>query len=598
MDFESPSRPNFEAKSAAVWGVAAIATLFLAYAGGFPLSMGFFVGLFCLCGATYRGIQAMERHEKLTRMGRQEIEFIAPEKMRQITHKAASEKLVWLGHGFDWNDAHSGRLHSILDEGPTKALGKLASNINGAAWMHGLDHERELYMELANLVGHTLVVGTTRVGKTRLFDLLIQQAIFRNEAVIIIDPKGDHGLPAHAKRACEMMGSTTKFVYFHPAHADKSACIDPMRNWNRRTEIASRVATLIPSETGADPFTAFSWKVLNDIANGLIASGEKPNLVELRNQIEGGADRLLQRAIQKHFSENIMDWEMRVAPYLKKYKEKTLEAYVAFYKDVAQHECRSIEVQGLMSTVEHNRDHFAKMVASLIPILSMLTSDPLRELLSPSSEASREGKVVTDMAQIIRMRKVAYLGLDSLADGTVGSAIGSLLLADLTAVAGDRYNYELDESIPVNIFVDEAAEVINDPTIQLMNKAGGANFRVTIATQTFADFAARLGNENKARQVLGNANNKFVLRVLDAETQKYVSDGMPTFMHKSMSIRYGHNSHTSVNEEYSGSYAETLTEREVPLFPPAMLGELPPLHYIARLSGGRTIKGRIPILQI
>lgn len=30
--------------------------------------------------------------------------------------------------------------------------------------------------------------------------------------------------------------------------------------------------------------------------------------------------------------------------------------------------------------------------------------------------------------------------------------------------------------------------------------------------------------------------------------------------------------------------------------PAAMLGELPPLHFIARLSGGRTLKGRIPIL--
>lgn len=39
---------------------------------------------------------------------------------------------------------------------------------------------------------------------------------------------------------------------------------------------------------------------------------------------------------------------------------------------------------------------------------------------------------------------VCYMGLD-LADATVGSAIGSVMLADMTAVAGDRYNYGIDE---------------------------------------------------------------------------------------------------------------------------------------------------------
>jgi conjugal transfer pilus assembly protein TraD len=122
------------------------------------------------------------------------------------------------------------------------------------------------------------------------------------------------------------------------------------------------------------------------------------------------------------------------------------------------------------------------------------------------------------MARVIRSDKVLYAGLDNLADATVGSAIGSILLADLTAVAGDRYNYGVGARKPINVFVDEAAEVINPPTIQLLNKGRGAGFRMAIATQTFADFAARLGDENKARQVLANTNNKIALRILDAET--------------------------------------------------------------------------------
>ena len=51
-----------------------------------------------------------------------------------------------------------------------------------------------------------------------------------------------------------------------------------------------------------------------------------------------------------------------------------------------------------------------------------------------------------------------------------------------------------------------------------------------------------------------------------------------------------------IHDEYTASYQEQILEEEAELFPAAMLGELPPLHFIARLSGGRTLKGRIPIL--
>lgn len=261
------------------------------------------------------------------------------------------------------------------------------------------------------------------------------------------------------------------------------------------------------------------------------------------------------------------------------------------------HEHPNVDLGGLISTFHHDRDHFGKMVASLIPILSMLTSDPLKDLLSPDFEMGHEKKV-TDFARIIRNDQVCYLGLDSLADATVGSAIGSMFLADMTAVAGDLYNYGIKSKKVVNIFVDEAAEVINGPTIQLLNKAGGAGFRMFIATQTFADFAARLGDENKARQVLANTNNKITLRVLDAETQKYISDGIPKIKARSMSVKYGHGIDANVHDPYSASYQEAATLEEADLIPAGVLSELAPLHYFARLSGGKTIKGRLSILQV
>ena len=594
-DFEVPWRPNFEARMAFVWGLGTLLIFTLMSVAPSFKGFGVLLGTVCTMGAMARGYQAYRRMVEKRRLKFFGKEFIGLASLQDKCRQAVESKSYWLGRGFPWTDIEASKLHTLMAMGVVRTLGKAAQHAEGAYWVHGLAPERDIFSELANLVGHTLIVGSTRVGKTRLFDVLIAQAIFREETVIIIDPKGDHALAQNARAACEASGSDERFIYFHPAHPDRSACIDPLRNWNRKTELASRVAALIPSETGADPFTAFGWKVLNDITNGMIATGHRPNLVQLRRYVEGGPENLLLRALKIHFANHVREWESRASSYIRRNKDRLLQAYIAFYQEVAIHEAQSVDLDGLISTYEHNRDHFQKMVSSLIPILSMLTSDPLQELLSPDFEPGHE-RLVTDMSKIIRGNKVVYIGLDSLADATVGSAIGSIMLADLAAVAGDRYNYGIDALTPVNLFIDEAAEVLNQPAIQLMNKGGGADFRVTIATQTFADFASRLGDENKARQVLANTNNKIALRVLDSETQKYIAEGMPQTKVRSMALRYGHNVDSHIQDEYTASYQEQIQEEDAELFPAAMLGELPPLHFIARLSGGRTLKGRIPIL--
>jgi conjugal transfer pilus assembly protein TraD len=581
---------------AATWMGASALTLAVTKTLPVPTRFGVLTSLLCTGFAAYRSIQAWRRSQDKTRIRLTEKQFIEVPDLLKIARRASFQDAVWLGSGFHWTDIEAGRMHALIGRGVAAQMGKEILHKDGAYWLHGLAKEEDAYADLSNLVGHTLIVGTTRVGKTRLFDLLIAQAICRGEPVIIIDPKGDHGLAHNARKVCEALGQSDRFIYFHPAHPEKSACIDPLRNWNRKTELASRIAALIPSETGADPFTAFGWKVLNDIVNGLIATGVRPNMVQLRRYIEGGPEDLLLKALRLHFKHNVQDWESRVSSFVKQYKGNQLLAYITFYKEIVIHDAQNVDLDGLISTYEHNRDHFQKMVASLIPILSMLTSDPLTDLLSPDFGAGHE-RVVTDMARAIRADKVLYVGLDSLADATVGSAIGSVLLADLAAVAGDRYNYGIDTIKPVNLFIDEAAEVINQPTIQLMNKGGGALFRVTIATQTFADFASRLGDENKARQVLANTNNKIALRILDAETQQYIADGIPKIKARTLMIRYGHNVDSNIHDAYSASYQEQAAEEEADLIPPAILSELPPLHFFARLSGGKTIKGRLPILR-
>jgi conjugal transfer pilus assembly protein TraD len=224
----------------------------------------------------------------------------------------------------------------------------------------------------------------------------------------------------------------------------------------------------------------------------------------------------------------------------------------------------------------------------------------LSYLLSPEP-GDGDPRPALDLSTLIEKNAVLYIGLDNLSDAEVGSATGSVLLADLTAAAGAIYNRaQSGQGItrPINIFIDEAAEVVNDPCIQVLNKGRGAGFRVVIATQTLADLVVRTGSTAGARQVIANANNWVIFRVIDDETQKYLAQALPKTSVRS--VDQGYRSQTSSDSpvKFTGTYTESLRESPTELVPPALLGMLPNFHYFARIGAqSATWKGKVPILE-
>ncbi len=593
-DYQLPWRPNFEIQAIAGWifgmGLAYLAARW----SGLPMAP--FLGLivFCEVMAVWRLPAAVGVWYRKHRLRRFKFEYLDVEKLQRTVRRHPDK--VWFGWGFDWAQRHAQLAYEILKRDSSDIV-PVDHERMGATWVHGLEtKEQEVFQPIAHTAGHTLIVGTTGAGKTRLLDILVTQAVLREEAVIIIDPKGDKDLKECAERGCRLSGHPERFVYFHPAFAEDSVRLDPLRNFNRSSEVASRIATVIPGENASDPFKAFGQKSLDNIVQGLFAIEQRPTLVKLRRYLEGGPGTLVARALERYF-DHVLDegWRTR-ASFKGRDADARASALVRFYRESVQADHPNLDLEGLISMFEHDRTHFGKMVASLLPIMNMLTSGTLGPLLSPDPSDVDDPRPITDSARIIHYAQVAYIGLDSLSDGLVGSAIGSILLADLASVAGDRYNYGVNNR-PVNIFVDEAAEVINDPCIQLLNKGRGAKFRLFIAIQTFADFSARTGSEPKARQILGNVNNLIALRVMDAETQEYITDNLPKTRLKYIMRTQGVSTHSTNPAVFSGNIGERLMEEEGDLFAPQLLGQLPDLHYIAKLSGGRIVKGRLPILR-
>jgi len=592
-------RPNFEFYAFCGWLAGGVGTWLLWRHSSYPVVVLYGMLMLCIVMLTFRGLGAWNRCAQNNLLLQGKSSKFTFKKLR----RRFKPEQVWLGWGFAWSSAEVQKAWDILKSAPTDLMKK-----SQGQWIHGLGGgESDLRAELKLLEGHTLILGTTGSGKTSLFNLLISQAILRDEAVIIIDPKGDQELRENARKGCEAHRGGDKFAFFHPAMTGRSVRIDPMRNWNRATELSSRVAALIPTEAEADPFAAFGWMALNAIVQGLVYLEKRPNLVKLRHYIEIGPKNLVIKALEKYYQSSFppgTDWRARLEaarPELNlqsgrgRKAVEDLDLYIAYYNNIIPQKNHEQAVDGLITSYLHNWEHFQKMVASLNPILAMLTTGDMQKLLSPRDEDGDMRRTL-DLKTVLDRNMVLYLGLDSLSDPTVGSAIGSIMLADLTAVASDRYNFMKDPP-KVNIFIDEAAEVVNDPAVQLLNKSRGAGFRVFIATQTLADLEVRTGSAAGARQVLGNTNNWIILRSIDGETQKYISEALPKVATRTLDMGYRSGATADAPTEFSGTYTESLKETEQDLMPAALMGLLPNLHYFCRLADGTTWKGRLPRLQ-
>lgn len=457
-----------------------------------------------------------------------------------------------------------------------------------------VDHPDHLYITDNYIVTHN----------TRLYETVIVQAILRGETVVIVDPKGDKELAEIAERACKLAGRPDAYVEFNPAHPSRSIRLDPLRNWNNSTELASRIASLMPSESD---FTPIAWKAVYVVAEALVYIDQMPSLIKLRRYIEGGPEKLMEQALQAFFERNVPHWKTLLAAILQRARDGKLPskmggspellAYMHFYKNDIPEDKRAPELEGLLAMVEHNREHLGKILASLVPLLVMLTAGETGKLLSPDTNDINDARPIFDTKKIVNGKHVLYLGLNSLSNATVGSAIGSIVLADFAAVAGEIYNYGTKENI--NLLVDESAEVVNDPLIQILNKARGAGFVTYLAAQTLPDFIARMGDEARARQILGNCNNLIALRVKDKPTQDFIVETFGEteiqMVSRGMSsgVRPGED---NIDVTKNTNITKNIQEQTVELFPPAMLGMLPNLEYIAFVAGGRLIKGRLPKL--
>lgn len=600
-------RPAVELWPAAAWGLTATAALSMTLTAMTPpvpaLPMGLAAGVL----GTLRLRSALNVLKDRAALAGSALELISSRSFarrllrarRDMAGKGNNETFapVWFGRGFDWGPEHAQKLYELskIDVNrllPARALCKLLTGTEpkdsrtvGLSAIDGLEsRKKDIWVSEKTLEGGTLIVGTTQAGKGVLLTSLVTQAILRGEAVIVIDPKMSSRLQ-NAVTAAAKLAHRSAPLFFHPNHPE-GLRINPLTHFERPSEIASRI-TAVMSDSG--PFTSFAWSAVNVVVDLLVHVGQTPSIAAIESILTGDFEDLLLEAAELDCGEDYFDMLVSEA----KVKDKKGREGVLDVLERARAEERLSEatLKGA-STYAHDPVHFAKITASLMPVLAMLTSGALRQTLSPRDD----DPLAMSLSEIIAQRKILYVCLNSLPDPTVAGAIGSMLLADLASCAGERYNNTSISRNTVSLFVDECSNTINRSLIEILNKGAESGLRTTCAMQTVADLAARLGSTDEARMALGNFNSLVALRTKDRLTQEFVAETFGRTYIANTAATLTSASDTAHPGHFTAGASRQITASREEIIPCDVLGKLPNCEFFASLAGGRLIKGRTPIL--
>jgi len=335
--------------------------------------------------------------------------------------------------------------------------------------------------------GHFWCFGTTRVGKTRCMEGIIEQDIRKGYSVVAIDPKGDNDLFSKIVQVALDTGREKDLILITPVFPQYSATIDPLSHYYMVEELVAHITAGIT--VGKEPFFfSVAYEISLVVVQALImlaeANGNRPsfNLNDIKNQI--GYYELV------------------------KLKEKI------DHIGTPQAQQLAMDIQKVIAT---QPDYYSKVSSSLRVALTELTSGNVGQLIGQADEnrfidrlEKNEGVIMVVQLGSLLTKRAAY---------TAGKVIASMI----QAFVGRRFSSDKQITPPLTLHIDEAQSVLYEGIEELFAKAGGAGVYIHGYCQSVSQLYAEIG-QDRANTILDNCNTKIFMRVPDAKTATYISD--------------------------------------------------------------------------
>ncbi len=152
--------------------------------------------------------------------------------------------------------------------------------------------------------GHFWCFGTTRVGKTKIMEHIIEQDIRKGYSVVAIDPKGDIDLFSKIVEIADDTNRLEDLMLVTPIFPEYSAILDSLSSYYMPEELVAHITAGVA--VGREPyFFGVAYEVSLVVVQALIILAESVdevpsfNLNDIKNHISHQGLKVLK---EKHFS--------------------------------------------------------------------------------------------------------------------------------------------------------------------------------------------------------------------------------------------------------------------------------------------------------
>lgn len=351
------------------------------------------------------------------------------------------------------------------------------------------DFEKEIDITIpdSSRSGHLGVFGTTRVGKTRLLEGIVEQDIKKGYNVVVIDPKGDIDLFSKVVSAAVESGRLDDLMLLTPIYPAYSIKINPLSHYYMEDEIVDHVISGIQAKE--DYFISVAQEITTAVVSSLSLQA-----------------KLRRTKLMLNFT----DIKQRIGQ----------EDLAKLRQEIAALPGSSHIVSNIDQILKSPVDFFAKVTSSLRTVLSALTWGSIGDIIGRSEE--------NEFIERIEQGKgiILFCNTGSLLARRSASIVGRVLVSMIQSLAGRYFASGRKLSPPLCIHIDEGHNVLYSGISELFSKGGGANVWISFYTQSIAQIEDVV-TRSAVKGILDNINTWIFMLVNHPETALFVEDSFP-----------------------------------------------------------------------
>ena len=339
--------------------------------------------------------------------------------------------------------------------------------------------------------GHLGLFGTTRIGKTRLIENIVEQDIRKGYNVVVVDPKGDIDLFSKLIQVSAEVGRLDEVMMLTPIYPDCSIKLDPLAHYYLEDELVDHVISGIKSKE--DYYIAIASEVTQAVVAGL--------------------------ALQARYQNKDLDLNFAMIKERSTYSDLTdFKAQLMLLKDSVP-EVSEI-IANLDQILKSTPDFFSKVASSLRTMLSALSSGNTGKIIGRARKNEFVDRFENGQGVIL------FCNTGSLLARRTAHIIGKVIISMIQSMVGRFFVAGKTLDPPLCIHIDEAHNVSYDGIQELFSKGGGADAWVHYYTQSIAFIEKEIGPE-ATHAIIDCMNHLVFMKLNHPETAQHVEDSSP-----------------------------------------------------------------------